>query len=184
MALPFEIKTDRLLLRPYRQTDVDDVFAFAADPEWSRFLPVPQPYLYQHAVEFVEMHLDTSNKWDLNPRWAIEQGGKCVGGINIRLHSHDQLAEMGYSLARTHWGQGYMTEAATAVTNSAFSHIPPLNRIRAMADKRNHGSLRIMHKLGMQQEGVLRQNRKTHGELIDEVWCGILRPEWEARQTN
>jgi RimJ/RimL family protein N-acetyltransferase len=50
-----------------------------------------------------------------------------------------------------------------------------------MADARNLASLRVMEKLGMVREGVLRQNRLVRGEFIDEVWCGVLRTEWEVR---
>ena len=51
-----------------------------------------------------------------------------------------------------------------------------------MADARNLGSLRVMEKLGMVREGVLRQNRLVRGEFIDEVWCGMLSPAvgWHA----
>jgi [ribosomal protein S5]-alanine N-acetyltransferase len=89
---------------------------------------------------------------------------------------------MGYSLASSHWGQGLTTEAAQAVLDAAFVAYSDLKRIRAMADARNPGSLRVMEKIGMMREGTLRQNRSTRGESIDEVWCGILRREWEARR--
>jgi ribosomal-protein-alanine N-acetyltransferase len=88
---------------------------------------------------------------------------------------------MGYSLAQTHWGRGLVTEAARAVIDTAFSAYPKLNRIRAMADSRNVGSLRVMKKLGMVREGVLRQNRVVRDEFIDEVWYGVLRSEWEVQ---
>ena len=49
-----EIRTERLLLRPFRPSDVDDVFAYASDPEWSANVPnVPYPYKRRHAEEFV-----------------------------------------------------------------------------------------------------------------------------------
>ena len=65
---------------------------------------------------------------------------------------------------------------------AAFAAYASLNRLRAMADARNLGSLRVMEKLGMVREGVLRQNRLVRGEFIDEVWCGVLRTEWEAQR--
>ena len=73
------------------------------------------------------------------------------------------------------------TEAARAVMEAVFTAYTSLNRLRAMADARNIASLRVMEKLGMVREGVLRQNRLVRGEFIDEVWCGVLRTEWEAR---
>jgi RimJ/RimL family protein N-acetyltransferase len=74
------------------------------------------------------------------------------------------------------------TEAARAIMEAAFAAYASLHRIRAMADARNIGSLRVMEKLGMVREGVLRQNRLVRGEFIDEVWCGVLRPEWEVHR--
>ena len=49
MAEGIELRTDRLLLRPFRLTDVDDVYAYASDPAWGKYLPVPQPYEYRDA---------------------------------------------------------------------------------------------------------------------------------------
>jgi RimJ/RimL family protein N-acetyltransferase len=117
-----------------------------------------------------------------HPTWAIEYAGVARGGINIRFDFANQVGEMGYSLARSYWGQGLTTEAAQAVLDAAFVANSDLRRVRAMADARNSGSLRVMEKIGMIRAGTLRQNRITRGESIDEVWCGILRSEWEARR--
>ena len=178
--LPDTITTGRLKLRPHRLKDVDDVFAFAQDPEWARYLPVPQPYTYQDAEQFIARQLLLDQK--KHPVWAIELDGTVIGGINLRFDFDNKVGEMGYSIARTHWGKGFVPEAARTIINTAFSTYPDLNRIRAMADSRNNGSLRVMEKLGMMKEGTLRQNRSSHGEFIDEVWCGILRVEWETKK--
>ena len=67
-----------------------------------------------------------------------------------------------------------------AVIDAAFSVYPELNRIQACGDQRNVGSLRVMEKLGMVREGVLRQDKFLRGEFSNTVWCGLLRCEWEA----
>ena len=178
---PNIIETARLRLRPFRLDDVEAVLRYAADPEWARYLPVPQPYLREHAEQFVasQVLLDRER----HPAWAIEHSEVVRGGINIRFDFANHVGEMGYSIARSHWGQGLTTEAAQAVRDAAFMASGDLKRIRAMADARNIGSLRVMEKIGMRREGTLQQNRITRGESIDEVWCGILRSEWEARRT-
>lgn len=176
--LPEIIETARLRLRPYHLRDVDDVLGYATDPEWGRYLPVPQPYTRADAERFIagQVLLDR----EVHPAWVIEQEGTGIGGINLRFYFDHHVGEMGYSLAHSYWGQGLTTEAAHAVMDTAFAAYPSLYRIRAMADERNLGSLRVMEKLGMVREGTLRQNRLLRGEYIDEVWCGVLRPEWEA----
>jgi ribosomal-protein-alanine N-acetyltransferase len=178
--LPDILETARLRLRPFRLRDVDEVLVYATDPEWARYLPVPQPYTQADAEQFLagQVLLDREG----HPAWAITHAGAVIGGINLRFHFDHHVGEMGYSIARSYWGQGLATEAAYAVMAAAFAAYASLHRVRAMADARNSGSLRVMEKLGMVHEGVLRQNRLVRGELIDEVWCGVLRPEWEAQR--
>ena len=177
-SLPMSIASTRLLLRPWRQDDVDAVLAQASDPEWARFLPVPVPYARSDAEAFVSIQLGLDPA--RNPSWAITRNGALVGGINIRLDPAHRTGELGYSVAREAWGQGIATEALRAVLDAAFVTLPWLDRVRAMADLRNLASQRVMEKNGMQREGVLRRNRVVRGESIDEAWYGLLREEWLA----
>ena len=176
------IKTDRLILRVFSLVDVEDVLSYASDPEWARFLPVPQPYTRADAEKFVAGQVLQDRKTSVS--WAIEHAGSVIGGINIGFDFDNRVGEMGYSIARCFWGKGLTTEAAGAVIDEAFSAYPDLNRIRATADERNVGSLRVMEKLGMVREGVLRQDIYLRGEFKDMVWCGLLRDEWEARKNR
>ena len=112
--------------------------------------------------------------------WAVEHAGSVIGGVDIRFDFENLVGEMGYSLARRFWGRGLTTEAVGAVIDAAFTAYPELNRIQASADQRNLGSLRVMEKLGMVPEGVLRQDKFLRGEFSNTAWCGLLRSEWEA----
>jgi [ribosomal protein S5]-alanine N-acetyltransferase len=177
--LPRIIRTPRLELRPWALADVDDVLSYAGDGEWARYLHfLPSPYERVHAEEFVarQVLLDRVS----HPSWAIVLEGRVVGGINLRFDFRNRLAELGYSIARPHWNRGYVTEAAEALVELAFSTHRELNRIRAFSDVRNGASQRVMEKLGMRKEGVLRQNRVERGEPVDEAWFGLLRSEWSG----
>jgi ribosomal-protein-alanine N-acetyltransferase len=179
VILPEVIDTPRLRLRSWQLGDVDDVFAYAQDPEWSRFLRMlPSPYTRTDAERFIARQLLLDRR--AHPAWAILLDGRGVGGINLRFNFEHRLAELGYSVARSLWNQGYVTEAARAVVDAAFETHAELDRIRAMADARNTASQRVMEKIGMTREGVLRRNRVERGEAIDEAWYGILREEWRA----
>jgi [ribosomal protein S5]-alanine N-acetyltransferase len=174
------IETARLRLRRWQLSDVDDVLAYAQDAEWSRYLrALPVPYGRRDAEEFVarQVLLDPTS----HPAWAIALNGVVVGGINLRFQFEHRIAELGYSIARDHWNKGYVTEAASAVMDEAFRTYAELKRIRAFADARNTASQRVMEKVSMKKEGVLRQNRFERGELVDEAWYGVLREEWEVR---
>ena len=178
--LPDIIETARLRLRLFCLRDIDDVLAYATDLEWARYLPVPQPYTRADAEKFIARQVLRDRT--AHPAWALEHAGAVIGGINILFHFDHHVGEIGYGIARSYWGRGLATEAAHAVIEAAFAAYIHLNRIRAMADARNIGSLRVMEKLGMVREGVLRQNRLVREEYIDDVWCGVLRSEWETQR--
>lgn len=179
MTLPEVIETPRLLLRRWRLGDVDDVFAYAQDPEWSRYLRLlPVPYTREDAERFIARQLLLDRV--THAAWAVQYDGHVVGGINVRFNFDHALGELGYAIARVHWNIGICTEAARAVINAAFLTHTDLNRIHARADQRNAASQRVMEKLGMLKEGVLRLSRVERGEAFDEAWFGILRSEWNA----
>ena len=177
--LPELIETDRLKLRLHSLKDVEDVLAYATDADWARYLPVPQPYTRADAENFLAGLLSQDRKKPVP--WAIEHAGSAIGGTNIRFDFENHVGTLGYSVARRHWGKGLATEAVGAVIDESFSTYPDLNRIQASADERNAGSLRVMEKLGMVREGVLRQDQYLRGEFGNTVWCGLLRREWEVR---
>jgi ribosomal-protein-alanine N-acetyltransferase len=174
--LPALLQTTRTTLRPFRFNDVEDVFEYANDEEWSRYLFVlPVPYTWAHAERFVaaQILLDRGE----TPSWAIELQGRVAGGISLQFCCEHRVAELGYAIARSMWGQGLAVEAATAVLAAAFKTDPQLNRIRARTDARNIRAIRVMEKLGMTREAVLREDRSFRGQLVDEVVYGVLRRE-------
>lgn len=177
--LPERIETARLVLRRWTLTDAEDVLAYAADPEWSRFLPVPKPYEHRHAEEAVAQWV--LEDWSTNPVWAIEIAGRASGGINLRIDHQHRNAELGYALGRRHWGRGYMTEAARAVIDAAFASLPDLARVQAGANSKNRASLRVMQKLGMTYEGTIRHAPRGVQLEANEagVIYAVLREEWE-----
>lgn len=176
-TLPETIETERLRLRPWELADVEDVLSYAGDPEWSRYLRlVPQPYSRGDAEQFLarQILLDRTT----HPAWAVVLDGTVIGGINLHFRFEHRQAELGYSVARRHWNRGFATEAAAAVIDAAFRTHADLAKVQARADVDNTASQRVMEKVGMMKEGVLRQNRVERGEAIDEAWFGILRDEW------
>jgi ribosomal-protein-alanine N-acetyltransferase len=172
---PDVIKTERLVLQPWSFEDLSDVLSYAADEEWGRYLPVPRPYGVADARRFVAAQVLLDRKQHAS--WSVRYDGRGAGGINIRFSSESRIGEIGYSVARALWGRGLATEAARAVISQAFEAYPDLVRVRATADAGNVRSHRVLEKVGMVREGLLRQNRLVRGELLDEVWYGVLRSE-------
>ncbi len=116
--------------------------------------------------------------WSTEPTFAVVLQRHVVGGISLRINETHETGELGYALARSQWGRGLTPEASRAVVQWAFERYA-LSKVYACADLRNRQSWRVMEKLGMTREGVLRSHAKLRNERVDDVYYGILRSDWE-----
>ena len=91
-------------------------------------------------------------------------------------------ADIGYGLARAHWGQGVMNEALTAIVDYGFGPLG-LRRLEADIDPRNLASLRALERLGFEREGLLRERWVVADEISDSVLMGLLARTWRERRT-
>jgi len=130
-----ELRTERLLLRPFTPDDVDDVLVYINDQEWAEYLIniPPQPYTRKDAETLVAMFSDpsywetwhpelpsTGNGAGLLQIFAIVLEDKVIGEIALNQRDDDRQndrVELAYTLSRQHWNKGLMTEAARAVMN-------------------------------------------------------------------
>ena len=85
-------------------------------------------------------------------------------------------AELGFAVARTHWGQGIASEATEAIVRFAFEEMG-LHRLEADVDPRNDASIRCLERLGFRREGYARERYHLGGEVQDAVLYGLLRNE-------
>jgi RimJ/RimL family protein N-acetyltransferase len=158
MKPPFQIETDRLLLRIPRMEDAPAVFeGWAKHPEVTRFLTW-RPHT---SVEQSEALMKKSmGAWDGDEKFRylleIKDSGFLAGMIELRLEAEPFKMSFGYTGARDQWGNGYMTEAALAAVGWAFQQ-PTIYRVYATVDVENIPSQRVLEKAGLQREGILRR---------------------------
>jgi ribosomal-protein-alanine N-acetyltransferase len=153
MIVPTELRTERLLLRPFRAGDVDDALAYRNDAEFSRYLPhIPYPFERRHAEAFVALNM--SESWETSPTFAIVFEGRVIGTVNLEVDVPARAAMLGYAIGRAWWGRGIATEAARAVMAWGIETYG-LTRIWASAELGNVRSHRVLEKLGMQREKVV-----------------------------
>ena len=176
------LTTQRLVLRPFEKTEIDDVLAYANDPEWVEYLVnIPHPFTRADAETFVARFSDPAG-WDNLPMFAVTLDGTVIGEVYLNALDRDnERAELGYSLSRKYRGRGLATEATTAVVDWAF-RTQHLHRIYATCDPRNRHSIRVLEKLGMHREGLLSHHLKWKDEYRDVAYYGLLRSEWEQRK--
>jgi len=166
MNPPERIQTERLILRKPRLDDAPVIFeAYAQDPEVTRYL-VWRPHTN---IQETEQFLSACEElWKTGKDFAyavtIKENQTLIGMFG--LHPMNLKVEVGYGLARPHWGKGYMTEALRAMIEWAFAQLS-IFRVQAICDVENIGSARVMEKAGMTREGLL-QRYVLHPNISDE----------------
>jgi RimJ/RimL family protein N-acetyltransferase len=112
------------------------------------------------------------------------RGGRMVGLVGLdHLIAEDSVAELWYMIVPSCWGRGYATEAGRAALQFGFEHLG-LNRIFSYHLARNLASGRVLAKLGMTREGLLRQHVRKYEGFEDVVVLSLLREEWDKLPQN
>jgi RimJ/RimL family protein N-acetyltransferase len=177
LSAPIEL--GRVRLRAVTESDVDACFAIFADPETARYLSRPPWTERAQAEQFVERvraNYGTGNAISLAV--ARKEDDQVIGEcVLFGFNAQCRRAEIGYSLARPCWSQGYMHEALTGFIDIAFGALD-LNRLEADIDPRNAPSARILERLGFVKEGYLRERWIVAGEKSDTALFGLLRSDW------
>lgn len=174
------LKTERLILRKFKESDYKDIFEWAGNPKVTRYVSYQTHESYEDSKKIAKLWAEEAKQTD-KYNWAIEFNGKVIG--NISVVSHDSLWEagIGWQIDAPYWNQGIMTEAATAVFEFLFNEVG-FHRICAGHDTRNPGSGKVMEKLGMKKEGLFRQFYYKSGfGTGDSQKYGLLKEEWLAK---
>jgi RimJ/RimL family protein N-acetyltransferase len=149
------IRTERLVLRPFRPEDVDAVHRASQDPETQRWISaIPVPYTREDARRFVEDVAPRERADRLGLSVAIEADGELVGTGGIYLRAGRLGHEIGYTIAPWARRNGYAAEAAHALADWGLGLGAP--RVHLFADVRNTASQAVARRAGFRQEGVVR----------------------------
>ncbi|MGI8509052.1 MAG: GNAT family N-acetyltransferase [Gemmatimonadaceae bacterium] len=181
-GMPFDPQPDlvtaRLRLRPFIPADAFAVQALAGAYEVANTtLTIPHPYPEGAAEGWIATH---------GPAWAARKAvtyaitdvtGTLVGAIGLALVPAHASAEVGYWIGVPAWGRGYATEAAAALFDHAFGALG-VHRIEGRHFTRNAASGRVMQKLGMRLEGVMREAVRRRATFEDLAVYAVLGPEW------
>lgn len=156
--------------------DAQDIYAYSNDPKvsehvlWDTHQSIADSRAYLRYILRQYRNNEPSS-------WGIElkKTGQLIGTIGYMWWNQQyQSAEVGYSLSRAYWNSGYMTEALRGVIAFGFDQMR-LYRIEAQHEITNPASGRVMEKVGMRKEGVLRGRLYNKNKHIDVVLYAILR---------
>jgi RimJ/RimL family protein N-acetyltransferase len=176
------IRTERLVLRPFEDGDLDALHGMHGRDDVSRYLP-PEPLTREQARALLArvMPLRAIDEEPHAVRLAavLPETGEVIGDFSLwRLSEEHREGEIGFVLHPDHHGRGYAAEAAIELLRLGFEG--GLHRIVGRCDARNVGSARLMKRLGMRQEAHLVENEYIKGEWTDELIFAMLESEWAA----
>lgn len=167
------LTTERLVLRPVTEDDLDDYAALCADPEVMRFLggkTLSRMESWRHMAAVL-------GHWQLRGFgvWAVETRdlGKFVGRVGFIQPEGWPGFELGWTLVRSAWGNGYATEAAKRALEHAFTEMGR-DHVISLIHPDNHASRAVAQRLGEVREGSV----ELLGEEVDIY--GIDREDWRS----
>lgn len=176
-----ELRTKRLVLRPFRASDIPDLVRLAGAREVAATTArIPHPYTEADARHFLE-HLEKDKDFGYAFAITLLASGELVGAVGLHPATGQPRAELGYWIGVPYWGNGYATEAAEAVVAFGFESLK-LHRIFAGYFRGNDASRRVLEKLGFSDEGCSREHVEKWGKFLDLQNYAILAPEWQARK--
>ncbi|MCG7893631.1 MAG: GNAT family N-acetyltransferase [Candidatus Thiodiazotropha taylori] len=151
MVNPIEISTQRLLLRPWRSSDLEPFAQLNADPEVMSYFPDTLSREQSDDLAQRCQQLIQQRGWGF---WAVEHKSSdtFIGFLGLHVPSADlpfsPCVEIGWRLAQSHWGSGYATEGGRAALQVAFDQLN-LEEVVSFTAVGNRRSRRVMERLGM-----------------------------------
>ena len=166
MEVPIKIETERLILSPLKESDIPLITEYLQEKIISdNTSHIPYPYSEPDARTWLKMSNDALTA-KTGYTFAIrEKEGKIIGAIGLHDRGDDK-AELGYWIAVPFWNKGYATEAASAILNFGIKELK-FHKIYATHFIHNPASGKIMEKIGMQKEAILKHHMKKEEQYLD-----------------
>ena len=176
------LRTERLLLRPMRTDDAASIAARRSDPDVARYQNWTTPYPLERAqtmvADIVAMDGPADGEW-----WMLTiadpDDSTVLGDLVVHLTWQGRTAEIGYTLARDAWGNGYAVEATTELVRYLFDDLG-VTRIEAMLHPDNPASAMVLERVGMIFEGHTKLSFWLGDDNSDDWIYGVVRDDWEA----
>ncbi len=169
------LESNRLLMRPFSQTDANRVRELAGEYEVARYTEaVPHPYEEGEAERWIACQSEEFSR-GTGATFAItlKENGSLLGAIGLIIATNHKKANIGYWIGKPYWSSGYCTEAAQVVIDYAFDELS-IHRIYARHMAGNPASGRVMEKIGMKKEGELVDDMFRDGNFHTMIIYGMI----------
>ncbi len=177
LSTPVELRTERLLLRPFRSSDAAALHGLRSDERVMSMIGRPRTRSRADAETLIERTRNDQLE-SKAVSWAVQLHGEreLCGTIGLyRPQWEHHRTEVGYLLHPDQWGKGLMGEALRAVVELAFERYD-FHSLEAITDPANTASRRLLEKNGFVLEGLFKENYHWNGTFLDSAVYSKLRP--------
>jgi RimJ/RimL family protein N-acetyltransferase len=182
MTIDLTLKTDRLILRPFERSDLEDVLSYYSLPEVQRYLDWKARDKTEAKTAFEAMRKQrrlTRPGEILSLAMVRKADGAVMGHVSLRwTDATAGQGEIRFAVAPVYRRHGYCSEAVAAVMDLAFDEYR-LHRIFAVTAGDNEASARLLKGLGMRLEAHYREHALFQGEWDEELHFAMLSREWK-----
>jgi ribosomal-protein-alanine N-acetyltransferase len=174
------LKTKRCTLRNFSLNDIDEFYALRTDPDVRRFIAKDMDASKEVSMQKLEEIIESyNNRQSLN--WVIEETATraFIGTVGYwRIELENSRAEIGYSINKSFWQKGIMTEVLSTLLPFAFKQAN-IHSIMAVTDVENVASQKLLAKTGFRLEAHHRENWYYNGKFYDSLVYGMLEGDLE-----
>ncbi|MEO2203917.1 GNAT family N-acetyltransferase [Paenibacillus pabuli] len=170
------LTTERLCLRLFEEADAATVTELCNNYNiYKSTLTLPYPYTLDCALSWIQHHrqnFETGKHYE----FAIcdRATGVLYGAIALSYDHRYNHGEIAYWVGEPYWGYGYATEASKTILDFAF-HVKKFHKVYGRHFASNPASGKVLQKIGMTQEGILKDHVKKEGQYEDLIYYGIVK---------
>lgn len=171
------LETERLILRSFQETDLNDFYEYAKNPHIGPNAGWPPHESIKGSKQILNMFMEEDDVWAL----VYRDNNKVIGSIGLhkdRLRSTEDIKMLGYVLSEEYWGRGLVAEASKAAIAYAFEELG-VQLVTVHHYPYNLQSRRVIEKCGFVYEGTLRHATKLYdGRTYDLMCYSLNKEEW------
>ena len=154
-----QIETERLILRRYKESDIDAIYEIITDERLSKYIKFPR-LTRQEELECIKKWIKEADESKYE-RWVLERksDGTVVGNIEVKIiFKQHNYCNVGYTIRYDYWGNGYAAEALRAVSDHLLNN-DGYNLVECSCNELNIQSSKVMLKAGFKKDGYIENRR-------------------------
>lgn len=172
------IETKRLILSPFKESDLQDIFEYASSDEvtkytlWQTHKSIEDSKAFLSWIKAVTKTTPGQLFFVFSIR--LKTTNKVIGSIDFK-NTHRLAGQVDYAISKDYWNQGFVSEAVIAIREWAFNTFTDFVRLQSYCVPENVGSRRVMEKAGLQYEGLRKKSIIIKEQVKDLVYYAIVK---------